>query len=86
MRPPRSYIQIKAKNAWPSDAQDEAHIPATYYMADGRRAVHQDAKIDLLITTLEAASRTNNGQILVDEGKKSTIPLVRWTAMRLSKK
>ena len=84
MRPPRSYVQIKAKNSWPSDTQDEAHIPATYYMTDGRRAVHQEATIDLLITTLEAASRSKNGQFLVDEGKKSSIPLVQWTAMRLS--
>ena len=86
MRPPRAYVQQKSQNSWPSDTKDDAHIPATYYMADGRRTFHSDANIDLLITTLEAASRSQNGQNLVEEGKKSSIPLVRWTAMRLSQR
>ena len=86
MRPPKQYAQLKAQNSWPSDARDETHIPAVYYMADGRRTTHHEAKIDLLITTLEAAARNKNGHFLVEEGKKSSIPLVRWTAIRLSKK
>lgn len=85
MRPQRSYQRKKATSPWPSDAPNETDIPATMYMTDGRRTYSLDNHIDLLITTLEAAARCTNGQKLVEEGKKNTHELVRWTALRLSK-
>ena len=85
-RPQRSYQRRKASSPWPSDAPNETHLPATMYMTDGRRTYSEDTHIDLLITTLEAAARSPNGQNLVEEGKKNDHELVRWTAVRLSKK
>lgn len=86
MRPPRAYVRIKAQQSWPTDTKNDIHIPATYYMTDGRRAVHANPSIDLLITTLEAAARSQKGQFLIEEGKKSNISVVQWTATRLSNK
>lgn len=84
MRPPRPYIRIKAQQSWPTDTPKDVHIPATYYMTDGRRAIHPEPFIDLMITTLEAAARNKKGHLLVEEGKNIDNPTVQWTATRLS--
>ena len=85
IRPQRAYRRIKSHSPWPSDEKNEEEIPATYYMTDGRRAVSSTEHIDLLITTIEAAARCANGEKILKEGKNHEHPLVRWSALRLSK-
>ncbi len=84
MRPPRSAYRKKAVDPWPSDSNGEEFFPAAFYMNDGRRTFSNQPNIDLLITTLEAAARCQNGQELVMEGQRHPNTLVQWTAKRLS--
>ena len=84
MRPPKPYQRRKLKNQWASDGKMDSNRPATYYMSDGRRTYSLDPHEDLLICVLEAATRVNNGQKLVEHGRNHSSPLVHWTAMRLS--
>lgn len=76
------YPQVR--DLWGQDRGNDVEIPAAFYLSSARRAVSNQADVDLKICLLEALARTPDGRRYMSVGDDEH-RLVKWTAQRLGR-